>query len=46
MRWLILEKRDKDKLEYTEQNNNNEFAVINNETEASKISENNNTTVN
>ncbi len=46
VKWLILEKRNEDELKYIKQNDNNRFAVISNETEALKISENNDMTVN
>ncbi len=46
VRRLISRKRDKDKSGYTKQGDNNRFAVINSETEALKISKNNNIIIN
>ncbi len=46
VRWLISEKRDEDGLKYTEQNSDDEFTVISDETEALEIPKNNNMTIN
>ncbi len=46
MKQLISKKRNKDESKHIKQSDNDEFAVVNSETEASKISENNDITIN